>query len=81
MKRIWNPIYKRFECKKCLEEWPIDKAYIHKCQSQGLSIVEIYWTSLTNETKAQHRKIFNNISEEDYKKYDDVADYAFYNRI
>jgi hypothetical protein len=43
-----------------------------------LSIFYIRWTELTKEQKNKYRKEFNALSEEEYSKYDDVADYAFY---
>ncbi len=76
MDRIWNTVYKRVECKHCLEEWGFKEN--HKCKEKGLSIVDIRWTELTKEQKNKYRKEFNALSEEEYSKYDDVADYAFY---
>lgn len=78
--RIWNPIYKRFECKNCLNEWGINENHVCIENKKKLSIVDIFWESLPVEDKKFYRKMFNSIDEYIYKKYDDVSHYAFCNR-
>lgn len=76
MKRIWNTVYKRFECKNCGEEWGFKE--IHECKKASLSIVDIRWAELNQAQRDNYRKEFNALSDSEYAKYDSVCDFAFY---
>ncbi len=75
MKRVWNTLYKRFECPQCLQEWHIGEK--HTCLNNGVETREDfeYWDKLSTKEKNEWRRKFNNAI--DYDNYSDVSDYAY----